>query len=147
MKLLDLYEWIAGNMSDFTRPFRENENLATQAKNFWRDLENASVGFIFIAALVAILAAVIYYIPFNNKPGRHYRPLYWFLFWCATLLISFGLTFGYEYIFCEPKLNGALLLELKIAFGNAIYSILLYLIISIVWCWSLPTNAYRIFKK
>ena len=144
---MKIYEWIAGNMSDFTRQFRDNENLVASAKYFWRNLENASVGFIIIAILVAILAAVIYYIPFNDKPGRHYHPKYWFLFWGFSLLISFGFTFGYEYIFCEPKLNGALLLELKIAFGNAIYSILLYLIISIAWCWSLPTNAYRIFKQ
>lgn len=147
MKLLSLYEWIAGNMSDFTRPFRENENLAAQAKSFWRNLENASIGFIFIGVLVAVLAAFIYYVPFNNKPGRHYHPKYWFLFGGLTILISFVFTFGYEYIFCEPKLDGALLFELKIAFCNAIYSILLYLFISIIWWLALPTNAYRIFGK
>ena len=142
-----MYEWIAGNMSDFIRPFQENENLYTQAKKFWRSLENYSVVSVVVFIIIAVVAAYWYYKPFNNQTGRHYHPKYWLFFWLGAFLASLLITFGLEYAFCEPKLDGAMLLEFKIAFGNAIYTAVLYLIISIVWCNALPTNAYRYFKK
>lgn len=147
MKTLKFYEWIAGNMSDFTRPFQNDENLANQAKNFWRSLENFSIVSVLIFILVAVVGVIIYYKPFNNSPGRHYHPKYWLIFWAISLIFSFVVTLGLEYFFCEPKLNGALLLETKIALCNAIYTALLYLLISIIWCNFFPTNAYRFFKK
>ena len=147
MKTLKFYEWIAGNMSDFARPFQNNETLANQAKNFWRSLENFSIVSVLVFILIAAVIAVLYYKPFNNSPGRHYHPKYWFLFWAISIIATFIITLGLEYAFCKPVLSGAFLLETKIALGNAIYTALLYLVISIFWCNLLPTNAYRIFKK
>ena len=41
MKPIELYEWIAGTMSNFTKPFQENEALFNQAKAFWRHLDSS----------------------------------------------------------------------------------------------------------
>ena len=46
-----------------------------------------------------------------------------------------------------PKIDGSFVLELKIALANAIYSIIVYVLISWIWCqFNLPTNAYRYLK-
>ena len=60
--------------------------------------------------------------------------------------MAFLLTLGFEYIAVAPYLKGALLLETKIALGNGIYASALYLIVSVLWCNALQTNAYRLFK-
>lgn len=147
MKLLDLYEWIAGSMSDFAKPFQENEALFNQAKSFWRHLESFSIILVLLFIIIGIIMAVLYYWLYNNKPGRHYMPTHWLLFWAVTFVMGFVITFLFEYAVAQPRLDGAVMLEVKIALGNGIYSSILYLVISIVWCNALPTNAFRIFKK
>ena len=39
MKLLKLYEWIIGTMSDFAKQFQDNETLYNQARKLWSNLE------------------------------------------------------------------------------------------------------------
>ncbi len=93
-----------------------------------------------------IALAIYYYIPYNEKAGRHYRPTHWLGFLLATFLATLVVTLGFEYIAVAPKLGGAFMVELKIALGNAIYASVLYIVTSVVWCNALPTNAYRLFK-
>lgn len=147
MKLLEtFYGWIAGTKSDFTRPFRDSETMLSQANKFWGTLESSTIFILLIFFFTGIIMASIYFGPYNNKPGRHYRPRYWFMFMLVTLIVAFVATIGFECIACPPKLDGALVLELKIALGNSIYAIGTYLMASIIWCNTLPTNACRILK-
>ena len=146
MKPLDLYEWIAGSMSNFTRPFQENEALFNQAKSFWRHLDGFMMVVIAIFVVLGIALAAAYYKPYNEKPGRHYRPTHWLIFLAITFVLTFAVTWGFEYIAVKPVLKGAAMLEMKVALGNAIYASVLYFITSVVWCNALPTNAYRLFK-
>lgn len=146
MKLLNLYEWIAGSMSNFTKPFQQNEALFNQAKTFWRHLEGSTMIIIIIFVVLGIALAAIYYKPYNDKPGRHYKPTYWLIFLAVTFGLTFLVTWGFEYIAVKPVLKGALMLEMKVALGNAIYASILFLVTSMVWCYALPTNAYRLFK-
>lgn len=146
MKLLNFYEWIAGSMSSFTKPFQESDALFDQAKAFWRHLEGSTMITIAIFVVLGILLAVIYYKPYNDKPGRHYRPTHWLLFLIVTFVLTLLVTWGYEYVAVKPVLYGALMLEFKVALGNAIYATALYFVTSLVWCVALPTNAYRLFK-
>ncbi len=145
MKLLELYKWLIGTVSDFSKPFRENEELLNEARKFWNNLEANSLFFVFIFIGLGILMAVFYYTYWNNKPGRHYKPKDWIIYLVATFIICFLLTLGIEYLLCPPKLNG-FLIELKLALGNALYSVGVYFVVSFIWCNWLPTNAYRIFK-
>lgn len=146
MKPLDLYEWIAGSMSNFTRLFQENEALFNQAKSFWRHLDGSMMVVIAIFIVLGIALAATYYKPYNDKPGRHYRPTHWLIFLAITFILAFAVTWGFEYIAVKPVLKGAVMLEMKIALGNAIYASVLYIVTSVVWCNALPTNAYRLFK-
>ena len=147
MKLLQLYKWIAGGMTDFTRQFQDNENLFKQAQSFWNKLESVSIWILLIFIVLSILLVVIYYQPYNNTAGRHYKPTHWAVFLLLTFIGTFGVTWLFEYIAVAPKLPGALLLEMKIALCNAIYASVLYFVLSLLWCLFLQTNAYRLIKK
>ncbi len=145
MKLLYLYKWIAGSMTDFTNQFKDNETLYQQARAWWGHLESISI-FIVLISVLGILFAYFYYSPFNEMPKRHYKPRYWFIFMAITLIFTGLITFLFEYIAVEPRLQGSLGIEIKIAIGNAVYATLLYFVTSVIWCNWLPTNAYRLLK-
>ena len=146
MKLLDFYKWIAGSMIDFVNQFRNNQTLYNQARAYWNKLEGSSTIILIIFLVLGILLAVCYYQPYNNRPGRHYTPKHWLIFLAITFVLTFFVTWGFEYFAIPPKLDGTTMLQLKIALGNAIYASFLYLIVSVIWCFLLPTNAYRLFK-
>ena len=147
MKLLKLYEWIIGTMSDFARQFQDSENLYNQARKFWSNLEASSIIIVGIFIVLGLIMAYTYYKPFNDKPGRHYKPKYWWIFLGITFILSFLVTLGAAYFMVPPKIEGTFILELKLALANAIYSGIVYVIISWIWCqFNLPTNAYRYLK-
>ena len=57
MKLLKLYEWIAGKMTDFLSQFQNNESLYQQARVFWNKLEGISTILLIIFLVLGILLA------------------------------------------------------------------------------------------
>lgn len=146
MKWMDAYGWMAGSMSDFTKPFQENEALFNQAKAFWRNLEGWALMLLLIGLLFGVLLAWRYYGPHNSKPHRHYTPWQWGLFAVITFIGCLLVTLVVECGLAKPVLDGAGLLESKIAFCNALYAAIIYWIASVVWCNWFPTNAYRWFK-
>ena len=146
MKILSLYKWIAGSMADFTGQFKNNEALYNQARAYWNKLESSSAIILIIMLVLGIALAYTYYVPYNKQPGRHYTPKHWLYFLVGTFVLTFLVTWGFEYFAIPPKINGATWLQCKIALGNAIYASGLYFIISVIWCNVGPTNAYRLFK-
>ena len=147
MKFLSFYKWIAGSMTDFVNQFKNNEALYNQARAYWSKLESSSSIIFIIFLVLGILMAVIYYQPYNNRPGRHYTPIHWIVFLAITFILTFFVTWGFEYIAVPPKLDGAAMLQVKIAICNALYASGLYVVVSLFWCLFLPTNAYRLIKK
>ena len=146
MKLLSFYKWIAGSMADFINQFRNNEVLYNQARAYWNKLESSSSIILLIFIVLGIIMAICYYQPYNNRPGRHYKPKHWLLFLAITFVLVFLVTWGFELVALKSTLNGVMSLQLRIALGNAIYASILFFIMSLVWCNALPTNAYRLFK-
>ena len=146
MKILSLYKWISGSMTDYTSQFKNNEALYNQARAFWNKLESSSAIILITMIVLGVGLAAYYYQPYNNKPGRHYTPKHWVYFLIGTFVLTFLVTLGFEYFAVPPKINGATLLEIKIALGNAIYASFLYFLVSVFWCNFAPTNAYRLFK-
>lgn len=144
--MLDIYTWCAGSLSSFARPFKENEVLYNQARTFWRNLEGCSVVLIILSVLVSILLAWFYYIPFNNQPGRHYKPSCWLGFLITTGVAIFCLSLGAECLVATPKLDGAFLVELKIAILNGVYSLFIFVVLSFIICKCCTTNAYPFYK-
>jgi len=147
MKMLSFYKWIAGSMQDFTSQFRNNESLFSQARTYWSQLEASSVILIIIFFVLGIALAIYYYQPFNNRPGRHYKPIYWWLFLGLTFLLTGLVTWLYLHFSAPSNLSGVGILHFKLAIGNAVYATLLYLVCSWLWCqFNFPTNAYRFLK-
>ncbi|MBQ3946833.1 MAG: hypothetical protein II670_14700, partial [Alphaproteobacteria bacterium] len=60
MKLLKLYQWIAGKMTDFISQFQNIDSLYQQARTFWGKLEGISTILLIIALMIGVLFAVIY---------------------------------------------------------------------------------------
>lgn len=145
MRGLELYEWIAGSKHDFIKNFEGNDPLYKRAGVFWELLESYALFIICTFVILGILFAFLYYGPFNNKPGRHYRPRWWAGFlgitFAATLIVT--LIIG---LLANPELSGSGVLIFKIALGNALYAMFVYFLTSVVWCNLIPTNAYPIFK-
>lgn len=146
MKLFVFYKWCAGTMNDFAKQFTENEVLYNQARAFWNSLDNIAGIIIALFVIIGSGMAAYYYKPYNDMPGRHYHPKHWLILLCITFVITLIVTLVIEYFFATPKLNGAWLVEVKAAFGNAVYASGMYFLISLFWCNFLPTNAYRLFK-
>lgn len=146
MKILPFYKWIVGSMTDFTNQFKNNETLYNQARAYWSKLESSSVIILLTFIVLGIAMTICYYQPYNNRPGRHYTPKHWLFFLVSTFILSFLVTWGFEYFAIPPRLTGTTILQMKIALGNAIYASFLYFFVSVIWCFALPTNAYRLFK-
>lgn len=146
MKLLWIYKWFTGSMSDFTKPFEENDVLFNQAKAFWHRLDSFSIVTIAICVIAGILLAITYYKPYNDVPGRHYKPSHWCFFLIGTFVLTLVVTFIAELILVHPSISGATMLEFRVALGNAIFASGLYFVVSLAWCNLWPTNAYRFLK-
>lgn len=132
--------------NDFISQFKENESLYQQAKTFWKHLEGLSICYYAIAILLGIALAWWYYKPFNETPGRHYLPKYWCYFLIGSGFAAAFLTFVLEIIVAKPQLDGAWGVEVQVALINAVYTVVLYLLVSILWCVSNKTNAYPFYK-
>lgn len=143
MKLLSLYTWMAGSKSDL---YNNNEEIKDQIDKFWGKLEGISIILVFLLFIVAIGVACDYYGRYNNKPGRHYGIKRWIMFGIISVIATGIFTFGTEFIFAKPQINGTCGIELKIALCNALYAAIIYLIASFLWCNFGRTNAYRLLK-
>ena len=134
MKLLPFYRLFAGSMTDFVNQFRHNEALYNQAKTYWNKLESVSLIVVIIFLFFGLFLTIYYYQPYNNRPGRHYTPKHWCIFLIITFVLTFLVTWGFEYLALPPRLDGATLLQIKIALGNSIYALGLYIVFSWIWC-------------
>ena len=145
--MLSFYKFIAGTMTDFLSQYKNNVALYNQARAYWSKMESFSAIILLIFIFFGIVMAFWYYQPYNNRAGRHYKPTNWLYFLLGTFVLSFLVTWGFEYLAVPPKLDGTTILQIKIAMGNAICASFLYILISWVWCqFNFPTNACRFLK-
>lgn len=146
MRLFNLYRWITGTQASFLKQFGDNQNLIDKASFFWKNLEGLAGICLLIFIVLGVFMAFWYYKPFNEAPGRHYRPKYWFIFLMSTFILTAGITLGVEYIAVKPSVPGAVELEIMVAIANGLYGVLVYSAVSVIWCNCLPTNAYKLLK-
>lgn len=148
MKWINIYTWLTSlSFSNFSKPFKDNEVLYKQARSFWNQLDQSSLLFLLIGLAIALIVVIYYYTTFNNYTGRRYKPKYWWLSMLVAGIAVLAITLGVEVSLAPPRLQGAFIVELKIALVNAFYGLLLFFVTSFCWCNSpLPTNAYRYLK-
>lgn len=146
--MIGLYWPFIGSKVSFLKPY-DGEGMETmyqQAQIFWNKLDSFSPVFFIICLLVGIFMAYWYYGPYNEQAHRHYLVKHWAKFLGICAVISLVATFAVAYVAAPPRVSGSLSMEILLAIGNAIYSVIVYLIASFVWCNWLNTNAYRFLK-
>lgn len=143
--MLEVYKLFIGSKPSFLRPFagEGQEALYQQATIFWNKLDSAAFWLPIIILIVGGGLAAYYYGPFNNQPERHYLPKWWYGMMVVCAVISFFLSFILPMCLVGTSFNGSLGLEIKLAFGNMCYAIVLYFVVSLFWCKWGKTNAYR----
>lgn len=147
MHLLKFYQLLIGNKASFLQPYTGDgqEVLYSQASLFWDKLDGLSIVFILLFFLIGVLAAWFYYKPFNEQPNRHYLPKYWWMFFIASAIVSFLVTFGAALGIAYPRISGTWTIEKRIALQNAFLTLVIYLLASVFICKKCTTNAYRMF--
>lgn len=106
--------------------------MTQQLNTFYRSLQNDSAIFLLLAVLFALICFVIYYWPYNNRPGRHYRWQKWMVF----LWISYGCTYAASLIVGasihapNPQIWWRVMPMLALV--NAFYSAILYAVFSFI---------------
>jgi len=136
-------EYTEKAVSSVTDP-EEIEKKRRLASKFWTALDSNDVWMLLIMLAITTFACWLYYIPFNNKPGRHYHPGYCAVFSLVAALLS-GLA---TYLFCSliVKVSYDLSLVMKICFMNAFYALIWAFVCSLFFCNYSSTNAYRWLK-
>lgn len=79
--------------------------MRTNASLFWSKLDDASIVFFILTIVAAIGVVVYYYIPFNNQPGRHYLPKYWWRFLAVSAILGFRNNNRYCNGLCYSKIK------------------------------------------
>lgn len=142
MKLIDLYTPFIGKRSDFLKPFEENEDLQQLARQYWNHLDNQAIRFFLAMLAIAALGSYLYYGPFNNLPGRHYRMKYWWMFFAGVVILT-ALATWLLVDSVSPQVEGSGSMEFRLSLANVLYGAVVYFLLSCLWCKCLPTNAYR----
>lgn len=141
--MIEIYKPLAGTLAKFQETLpNETKDIA---QTFWKDLDNACLFFVILCAISSIGFCIYYFTIYNNKPGRHYKISHWAAFWLISIIATLILTGVIGLLMTNHGIQGSVMLIWKVAFLNAVYSLLIYLGLSLVWWGVLPTNAYRPF--
>lgn len=145
MKLIDLYKPFIGTESKFLDKYsQETQDIA---QNFWNGLSSSCIFFVVSLLFLSVFVCVYYFTAYNNIPGRHYKRSHWVGAYVVSVLLTFFVTVALGYMLNNTALNGSGYLIWYIAFGNLIYSVIIFGILSCIWFLWLPTNAYRLIGK
>ena len=142
-----MYWWV--NQKKFLRNFSEDETKLQQARRFWKSLEETDLWVWIVIILLTSIVCIYYYTWFNNtcRPfGYHYRRRYWagtLLIWWVLLFVCICCIDQFVLYVGLSGSNDILWTRRVSAIG---WSTCIYILLSIIWCSCLPTNAYRWFK-
>lgn len=148
MKIVDLYGWGLPKQADFLNHFKNNNAMYNQARSLWNKLDQTTIWFLVAFIVLALIFAFVYYGPYNNKPHRHYKVKHWLIWMLITAAATFIVSLVIGLFMVQSPLAARIGLILRISGLNALYSVGLYFIISLLVC-NMPflkTNAYRFLK-
>lgn len=148
MSAIDFYDWGLPSKGAYLNSFAE-DHLRNSANKLWQMIDSGALFFIMVFVVVALMGAILYYYPYNNKAGRHYKMRYWALWLVITALVAFAISAIMGFVLIDsPMKKDTTSFIMRISAINLVYSVLLYIIFSIIICnLNMPkTNAYRFFK-
>ena len=144
------YQWLLPNEQTFINSFKDNEAKQNAAKVFIKSLSNCDLWLFISCVFLTAVACILYYTWYNNRMepfGYHYRMRHWGAWMAIALLLSILATyFCCMFTLDKTNLSGTGEFISKFYLVSAIYSLLFFVILSVVWCNLFPTNAYRWFK-
>lgn len=145
-----LYDWFRPNSGELMRQFVDSDSRSNLARAFLKSIDGCETMLTIAFFFFTLLFCISYYTWYNQivKPfGFHYRRRHW----CAFMLISEILIGVSSFIICKLSLinlglPGTSEYVTNYIIGNLCWGIILFFLISWIWCTWLPTNAYRWFK-
>lgn len=146
MILLMVLNWFTSR-KEFLVQFTDKNKLI-QANRFWDSVDSNVFWLLIIMVVISLLWCRFYYKPYNNKPGRHYIPKHWYSFGGITFVVTFVASLCALCFWFVPNPKFDLKFLLTVSLINSVYSIIVYIILSYLFCKFSSTNAYRqIFNK
>lgn len=145
LKLLNILTWYTSKKA-YLAPYTEDEAAKKAATKLWNAIDNSNLILVIGMILLTIFIGWGYFYPFNQRPGRHYHPKYWGIWGGIATVLTFFSTFIVCYFNAKnPSFDYALLA--KVSAINALYSIPVYLIITLTINKLGNSNAYPIFLR
>lgn len=143
LRLLNILTWYTTKKAYLT-PYTEDEAAKKAATKLWNAIDHNNFILVGSMILLTIFIGWVYFYPFNQRPGRHYHPKYWGIWGGIAIVLTFILTFVFCYFTAKnPSFDYALLL--KVSALNALYSIIVYAVITFFINRYGNSNAYPIF--
>lgn len=131
----------------FLQNYAHNDLLKAQAEQVWRQLDGLSPILLITCVVIGIGLAIYYYTGYNELPGRHYKIKHWGIWAALSFILTLIVTVVIEYVGIKTNIKtGLTSLYWLCAINNALYSLGLYFVISVLWCSFWPTNAYKFLK-
>ena len=142
-----LYGWVLPNKQHYINGYKNNEQHYSMARSLWDSLESASIYFLLVAIVFAILLACCYYYGYNKLPGRKYKISHWVIWIGITAVVTILLTMVLGNVMVSSTLKEQVGFILRISLINGLYASVVYFIVSFFICnLPVPTNAYRFLK-
>lgn len=144
MAVNDLF--LLPSKTKFVAQYATNESTRAQAEQLYNSINSSGLVFLLGAFVVALLFAFLYYYPFNNHPGRHYKLRYWGGFMVMSAIMCGLVVSGMIWAFVDTPLQGLGSLYTRIIGVCIVWCLLFYIVSSIIYQQG-KTNAYVWLKK
>ena len=138
--MIGLLTWFTSK-KDYLTPYTEDEAAKKAATKLWNTIDSMDIILFIVMFMLTILIALWYYFPYNQRPGKHYHPKYWWIFGVGAVSFVFASTFGICY-FIAKNASFDYTFLIKVSAVNALYAILVYFILSLFINKSGKSNAY-----
>lgn len=122
--------------------YASDDSAKKAAAKLWSSIDQCDVYLVAEMVVITLLVCWFYFFPYNQKPGRHYKPKYWRIFGLVSVVLAFMISYFTSYAMSKnPGFDHAFLV--KVSGINSLYSVALYWCAS--WCFNASgkSNAYK----
>ena len=138
VNILTILTWTTkkGYLADYT-----DESAKKAATKLWNAIAGGEIALVVLMAILTGIICWYYFFPFNEKPGRHYHPKWWWVFGGISLVVTFLASLLACYVIAKnPNFNMGFLLRVSII--NTFYAVILFVVMSYVFIKTGKSNAY-----
>lgn len=138
--ILGILTWFVSK-KDYIAGYANDEDRQKIAKRLFNSVDEASLILVLVMLVLTALICCFYHFPYNNRPGRHYRPFCKRLFFLGTLVLVFAVTMVCYYFMAKnPGFDWMLLAKAYLM--NTGYAALVYIMLTSLINYKGKSNAY-----